>query len=72
MLNVPSAYMGVAQRRCRVDPLCRGLDILVREMGVTQGHSYVAVTEQSRDDRHRYAVHEGVTGHRVPPISRKT
>ena len=50
------------------DPLCRGLDIPVREMGVTQGHSHVAVPEQSRDDRHRDAVHDGVTGHRVSVI----
>ena len=29
-------------------------------MGVTQGHSHVAVPEQSRDDRHRDAIHHGV------------
>ena len=56
------------ERQCRADPLCRGLDIPVREMGITQSHPHVAVAEQPRDDRHRDAVHGGVTGHRAAKI----
>ena len=46
----------------RADPLRGVLDVLVREMGVTQSHPHVAVAEQPRDDRHRDAVHDRVTG----------
>ena len=56
------------ERHRRADPLCRGLDIRVREMGVTQSHSHVAVAEQPRDDRHGNAVHDGVSGHRAAKI----
>ena len=42
------------------DPFSRGLDFPVAEMGVTQRHADVGVTEHPRDDRHRDAVHHRV------------
>ena len=36
------------------DALRRGLDVLVRQVRISQGHLHVGVAEQSRDDRHRH------------------
>ena len=45
-----------------------GLDLLVGEMDVAQGHSHIAMAEQPRDDGHRDAVHHGMACKRVAEV----
>ena len=40
--------------------LGRGLDFLVPEVSVAQCHADIGMAEQTRDDRHRHAVHHRV------------
>ena len=50
------------------DPFGCGFDITVRKMGVAQRHLHVGMTQQTRDHRHRYAVHDGMARHGMAQV----
>ena len=50
------------------DPLGRGLDVAIPEMGVAQGHAHVGVAEKPGDHGNRHAVHHRVAGMRMTEV----
>lgn len=64
-LNATSAIHIAERRDCCTDPFCRRFGFHVSNVSVPQGHRNLAVTQQSRHRRERYALHDGIAGETV-------